>query len=240
MSALQGSLHQLAGYCALVISDDDETGVIWTSVLEEQHFETVSAAAEANAIDPAQVRICDIILLVIMFPTPQLLKLIRFLRNGTDNPILLLLHFYDEAFLLEAFDNGVDDYIFGTISPRLLLFKIRAWLRRVRPRLQRSHPHAPPSSFYLDAARQLLTTGSGSVIKLTYLEFRLMQELMNQPGRVFEAQELGRRIWGYEPSDNTLLKNLVYRLRKKLERDPLNLTVIHAVPGIGYTFNTSP
>jgi len=76
---------------------------------------------------------------------------------------------------------------------------------------------------------------NGGVIQLTNLELRLLYYLMNRPGQTVTTEELNQRVWGYTAeADNTMLKNVVYRLRRKVETDPANPLIIQTVVGMGY------
>jgi len=88
----------------------------------------------------------------------------------------------------------------------------------------------------LDPARRSIVNPDGQVIKLTNLEFRLLHLLMSQPGHVFNAEDIIQSIWGgYGSGDQVLLKNVVYRLRRKLAADPSNPVLVQTGPG-GYYF----
>ncbi len=79
---------------------------------------------------------------------------------------------------------------------------------------------------------------NGAPIHLTNLELRLFYLLMGRPGRTVSAEEIIQRVWGYgQEADNTVLKNTIYRLRKKIEMDPANPLIIQTVASVGYKFN---
>jgi len=76
---------------------------------------------------------------------------------------------------------------------------------------------------------------NGGVVQLTNLELRLLYYLMNRPGQIVTTEELNQKVWGYtSEADNTMLKNVVYRLRRKIEADPANPLIIQTVVGVGY------
>ena len=136
-------------------------------------------------------------------------------------PILLFLPAYHEAEILQAYEAGVDDVVVKPISPAIFLAKIRAWIRRswTVPTAELSQVKA--GKHRLDPARRCLITPDGVGINLTNLEFRLLHLLMSRPGHVFSAEDIIQAIWGgYGNGDHVLLKNVVYRLRRKIEADP--------------------
>jgi DNA-binding response OmpR family regulator len=76
---------------------------------------------------------------------------------------------------------------------------------------------------------------NGGTARLTNLELRLLYYLMNRPDQIVTVEELNQRVWGYNAeADNTMLKNVVYRLRRKIEADPANPLIVQTVPGTGY------
>jgi DNA-binding response OmpR family regulator len=136
-------------------------------------------------------------------------------------PILLFLPAYHETEILEAYAGGVDDVVVKPVSPAIFMAKILAWMRRSwtvpidNLRLVKAGKHR------LDPGRRCLIDPAGVEIRLTNLEFRLLHLLMSRPGFIFSLEEIIESIWGgYGNGDQVLLKNVVYRLRKKIEEDP--------------------
>jgi DNA-binding response OmpR family regulator len=135
-------------------------------------------------------------------------------------PILLFLPTYHETEILEAYHAGVDDVVVKPVSPAIFLAKISAWMRRswTVPTAELSQVKA--GKHRLEPLRRCLVNPEGLDIKLTNLEFRLLHLLMSQPGHVFSAEDIIEALWGgYGNGDQVLLKNVVYRLRKKIEVD---------------------
>ena len=146
-------------------------------------------------------------------------------------PILLFLPAHHETEMLEAYSAGVDECVVKPVSPAIFLAKITSWSRRstTAPLSPRKIPH-----LRLDPARRLALGENGDKIRLTNLEFRLLRLLMNRPGHIFRNDEIIRSVWGMSGvSDQTALKNVVYRLRKKLGED--REYMIQTSPG-GYSF----
>ena len=142
------------------------------------------------------------------------------------SPILLFLPTHHETEILDAYRTGVDECIVKPISPAIFLAKVTAWSR---------HSDTVPTpdqnfgKLSLDPARRIVLSPDGKKIKLANLEFRLLHLLMSRPGYVFKSDEIILAVWGmYGQSDQTALKNVVYRLRKKLDG------------GEGYLIQTSP
>ena len=164
------------------------------------------------------------------------LKVVRQLREQAVIPMLMLASNQTNKFMLEAYEAGIDEYIVKPVEPSLLHAKVKAWLRRtwsipvgMLDALKVGDIHFVP------AERTLLLEGKPPV-RMTNLELRLMYYLMSHPGRIIAAEELCQRVWGSDREVNkSTLKNVVYRLRLKLEPDPTNPHYIRTVGG-GYQF----
>ena len=164
------------------------------------------------------------------------LSVVTQLREQAVIPILLLSSIQTVKFILEAYEAGVDEYIAKPIEPSLLHAKVKAWLRRTW-----SIPVGMLDALkvgdirFIPAERTLLLEGQPP-IRMTNLELRLMYYLMSHAGRTITAEELCQRVWGSDRDVNrSTLKNVVYRLRLKLEPDPTNPHYIRTVGG-GYQF----
>jgi DNA-binding response OmpR family regulator len=138
--------------------------------------------------------------------------------------------------MLEAYEAGIDEYILKPIEPSLLHAKVKAWLRRTW-----SIPVGMLDALkvgdirFLPGERTLILDGKPP-IRMTNLELRLMFYLMSHAGRTITAEELCQRVWGTDREVNkATLKNVIYRLRLKLEPDPTNPHYIRTVGG-GYQF----
>ena len=135
--------------------------------------------------------------------------------------------------MLEAYNVGVDECVVKPISPSIFLAKIVAWSRR-----NWSEPMSPrhTNKLRLDPSHRSAIGGNGQDVRLTNLEFRLLHLLMSRPGYVFKGEDIIQTVWGTQrESDQSLLKNMVYRLRKKLEEEAGETNLIQTWPG-GYSF----
>lgn len=179
----------------------------------------------------------DIILFDIEPAEASVIDRIRDLREQAVIPILLLSGDRTDKFMLEAYHAGVDEYILKPIHPALLQAKVRAWLRR-----SWSIPVDMLDSLKVGDVRFLPSERSIVLdhqppIRLTNLELRLMFYLMSHAGRTVTAEELCHRVWGnYVEGKKTTLKNVVYRLRSKIEMDPAHPHYIRTIAGVGYRF----
>jgi DNA-binding response OmpR family regulator len=161
----------------------------------------------------------------------------RRLRAETVVPILLLTPRNNEAHILEAYLAGADECAVKPISPALFWAKVRAWLRRAWTVSADSLDCLQAGALRLEPTQRQVIRGEGEVIKLTNLEFRLLHLLMSHSGWVLKTDDIVQRVWGfYGNGDSSLLKNVVYRLRRKIDPDPQNPRYIHTEAGLGYRF----
>jgi DNA-binding response OmpR family regulator len=141
--------------------------------------------------------------------------------------------------LLAAYEAGVDEYVALPIGPRLFLAKVTAWLRRSWTVSASALDALHVGPVQLDGKKREVVAPSGRAIKLSNLEFRVLHFLMSHYGQVVETDLLVERVWGYTESEGaSLVKNVVYRLRQKIEPDPSHPRFIRQVAGLGYIFRT--
>jgi len=170
---------------------------------------------------------------------PLAIELVMKFRDETTTPVLMLSSICSHKFILDIYQAGVDEYILKPIQPELLLAKIKAWLRR-----SQVIPHALIDSISFDngklipAERSILLEGLEPV-HLTSLEMRLLYCLIGRRSYTVTSEELCQRIWGEGGGDVMRLKNVVYRLRRKIEADPAKPRHLLTVTGVGYQFKSS-
>jgi DNA-binding response OmpR family regulator len=157
------------------------------------------------------------------------------IRNESDVPIIMLTVRDTDDNVIAALEAGADEYIIKPFSPRQLIARIRALLRRAVKEPQEIL-QAGPLTF--DAERREVHVGEADPIRLTHLETRLLRALMQNPDRVLNNDTLILRVWGPEGATNEMLKQLVYRLRNKLETESGAPSLIETIPNAGYVLNT--
>ena len=150
-------------------------------------------------------------------------------------PILLLTPPRSEASVLEAYDAGVDDYMIKPVSPSMFNAKVRVWLKRAWSASTIMLEPVKIGGMHIFPAERLIIRANGQPVHLTNLELRLLYYLIGHAGKTVTTEELNQRVWGYGgEADNTMLKNVVYRLRRKIEVDPANPLILQTVAGLGY------
>jgi len=221
----------------LLVSDDPETAQIWAYALGQTGVEVVLASSAEEAITRWADGVFDLVLIDVSTPQLDGIDLCQRLRAEAVNPILLLTPTTDEAHLLEAYQAGADECIAKPISPSLLLTKVKTWLRRSWTIPTEALDTLQVGDLHLDPARRQVVSPTGSIVKLTNLEFRLLHLLMSHQTQVLDPNVIIDRVWGYTGGgDTVLLKNVVYRLRRKIEPDPTQPRYIQTLAGEGYTF----
>jgi len=162
--------------------------------------------------------------------------LCRQLRSDYHNPLLFLTYERDERYQLLVYEAGVDDCIQKPIGNSLFLAKVDVWLRATHFRNSGYGQRA--QNFQLDLARRQLALPEGRVVTLTQLEIRLVELFLSNPNITLETGTIIRRVWNdYCEGDSTLLKNLIYRVRRKIESAPHEPQYIQTTFG-GYIFRT--
>ena len=219
----------------LIVSNHQTTGPLWAFGLQQQKLEVVLEPDPANAIQCWSEEIPDLIVLDINLEEKQILELLQKFRAETTTPIILLTSSRNEEFLLETYRVGVDDALFKPINPSLFLAKIKVWLKRSGGISTDTLKPLNVGTLQLFPSERMVLLKNGGAVHLTNLELRLLYYLMNRPGQIVTIEELNQTVWGYAAeADNTMLKNVVYRLRRKIEVDPANPLIIQTIVGAGY------
>jgi DNA-binding response OmpR family regulator len=204
-----------------VVCDRSDTAPVWGYILRQQGLTVILETSLEKAVDRWTTEIPDLVVLDVDVSHRDRMDLYKKFRAVSVTPILLFLPTYHESEILEAYAAGADEVVIKPISPALFLAKIMAWMRRswMVPTAELTQVKA--GKHRLEPARRCMINPNGLEIKLTNLEFRLLHLLMSRPGHVFSAEDIIQAIWGgYGNGDHVLLKNVVYRLRKKIEADP--------------------
>ena len=219
----------------LIVSNQQTTGPLWVFSLQQQKLNVALEAIPANTLARCEAESPDLIILDTNLPEEQTLELIRNLRAEMLTPILLLAPARTDEFVLEAYKAGVDDCIPKPTSPSLFQAKVKVWLRRFGSISSNVLEPIKVGTLQLFPSEKIIILKNGNTVRLTSLELRLLYYLMSRTGRTVTVEELNRRVWGYSnEADNTMLKNLIYRLRRKIEMDPANPQIIQNVAGVGY------
>jgi DNA-binding response OmpR family regulator len=219
----------------LIISDQCELAKTWVPCLSQLRIHA-RMASTISLPDPQSMSQLDIVLLDIYTPGFDIASLCRSVRNRYHSIMLAMTYEHDERLHLQLYQNGVDELIVKPLGVPLFLAKVGVWLRRMEhvthngEKLQAAH-------FHLEPNRKRLVIDNGKTMRLSTLECNLLTLLMSNQGHILEPDLIIDRVWpNYGNGDKDLLKNLIYRLRRKIEPDPSAPQYIHTVNGHGYTF----
>lgn len=218
----------------LIVEDDRNTAALVATYLEREGFATVTVHDGAEALQLALRQEPLFVILDVMLPGLDGWEICRTLRSRSDVPILMLTAREEEVDRLVGLSLGADDYVVKPFSPRELVQRVKAILRRSRPRA--TFPAAPMTAagISLDPARHRVTR-DGRPVNLTAAEFKLLQALLSAPGRVFTRDELLDRLYrGGETVIDRVIDVHIGKLRQKLEADPAAPRLILTVRGFGY------
>jgi len=220
----------------LVVDDELQIVRFVRAYLEEAGYRVVTAGDGQEALYVARHEKPDLVILDILMPGMDGWDFVRRYRQERDTPVIMLTARVDETDQILGLELGADDYVTKPFSPRTLVARVRAVLRRARG--------GPTSAVVLRAGDVVLdreahrvTTG-GREVDLTPTEFALLDALMSAPGRVFTRHDLLDRVLGedayvFERTIDVHVKNL----RRKIEPDPTDPRYVITVRGAGYKFS---
>jgi DNA-binding response OmpR family regulator len=220
----------------LVVDDDIELRNLIAYALRQAGYLVVEAGDGPRALAEFSGEKPDLVILDVNLPQVSGLEVLKRIRAESKTPVMMLTVRASEEDQVQGLDLGADDYLAKPFSPRTLLARIRAMLRRSG--LERS-AQVESGDLVLDPERQSVVVRGGSPVRLTALEFRLLQLLIANAGHTLPTERLTSHVWGDRSTgDRQLLKQLVHRLRQKIESDPADPRYLTTVSGVGYLLRT--
>lgn len=217
----------------LVVDDDRVLADVITFTLHKEGFEVVQAYDGVVALERWQEDKPDLVILDANMPRMGGFEVCRRIRAQSDTPIMMLTVRGDEEDILGGFELGADDYIVKPFSPRQLVARVKAILRRSGAKPHHQEIRAGELTLY-PGDRQLLISAGEEPVSLTHLENLLMEYLMINAGQVLTVKMIIDEVWGPAGGDRDMLRQLIHRLRVKIEPDPAEPVYIQTVPGMGY------
>lgn len=222
-----------------ILVADDEISIrqIVEARLKMAGYDVITAADGAEALELVKLEHPNLIVLDIMMPKMDGLQVCREIRKNMTIPIIMLTAKGDVIDRIQALELGADDYVVKPFSPRELEARIKAVLRRI------VNDNAKQSvikieNIAIDTGKRQVVRGDQK-IKLTEMEFNLLELLASNPGRAYSRSEILHQVWGYrinQYSDTRVVDVHVSRLRSKLEKDPSDPELILTARGTGYMF----
>jgi len=222
----------------LIVDDDRTLSDLVAFTLRREGYETIQVYdGEAALLRWLQDQ-PDLLILDVNLPKRDGFSVCRTIRQQQDDiPIIMLTVRDEEDDMVAGLQIGADDYIYKPFSPRQLVARLQAVLRRAGKTQATAVRQAKNLS--LDTNRREVRIGTAPPIALTALESRLLDYLMANAGQVLPNETIIDHVWGIEGGDRDMLRQLVRRLRGKIEPDPANPLYIETIPGLGYGFSRS-
>ncbi len=217
----------------LVVEDEESYSDALAYMLRKEGFEVAIAATGPDALAEFDRAGADIVLLDLMLPGLPGTEVCRQIRQTSNVPVIMVSAKDDEVDKVVGLELGADDYVTKPYSPRELVARIRAVLRRgAEPDLAPMTLEVGPVR--MDVERHIVTL-DGEDVRLPLKEFELLEMFLRNPGRVLTRGQLIDRVWGSDyVGDTKTLDVHVKRLRAKLESDPGEPTLLTTVRGLGY------
>ena len=207
--------------------------------LDREGYKTISANNGRRGLELVKQELPDLVILDLMLPELDGLSVCKQLRAEPQTksiPIIILTAKSEEADRVLGLEMGADDYVTKPFSPRELVARVRAVLRRSGS-VDEEEPEVIESGVIRIDLRQHLVKVRGVEVELTPKEFDFLKLLLLNPGRAFTREFLLEHLWGYEYFGDTRTVDVhVRRLRQKIEDDPANPEYLETVRGVGYRF----
>ncbi len=220
----------------LIVEDDQNTAALIKTYLEKEGFAASVVHDGEKALEMIKVSEPGFVILDIMLPKMDGWEVCRRLRNFSDVPVLMLTAREEEIDRVLGLSLGADDYVVKPFSPRELMERVKAILRRARPSPAQKEAVLISGRLVLDPEK-LKVTLDGKPVSLTSHEYKLLYALMRSPGRVFSRSELLDHFYQHgEVVVDRVIDVHIGKLRQKIEKDPANPIYIQTVRGFGYRF----
>lgn len=232
----------------LIVEDERDIAQLIQNMLETEGFTCHTCRDGSDALRAVQVLQLDLVILDLMLPSLDGLEICSRIRQQSlvkDPYILMVTARAEEMDRIIGLSTGADDYLTKPFSPRELVARARALLRRSLRGEQSSHLVYQTQSFTVDveqhAAQRHLPGQNPEALDLTSLEFKLLQTFLSHPGRAWSRPQLIDNLWGNDFfGDDRVVDTQVARLRKKIEFNPTQPQFIKTIQGVGYKFEDQP
>jgi two-component system KDP operon response regulator KdpE len=221
----------------LVVDDEERMARFIRLNLEQDGFQVVEAYKGMQAVQVMRDQMPDVILLDVMLPDIDGFEVLQLIREVSAVPVIMLTAKGEEDDRVKGLELGADDYVTKPFSPRELVSRVRAVLRRIETTgLGGKDNIQVDEHLRLDFGRREVWL-DGELVKLRPTEYRLLYHLVQNAGWVMTYDQILSKVWGYEYRDEPHYVRLyVNYLRQKLEKDPANPKYILTERGVGYRF----
>jgi DNA-binding response OmpR family regulator len=216
----------------LIADDDRDLRELIGFTLTQAGYLVMKSGDGPSAVQTFENESPDLVVLDINMPGMSGFQVCEAIRKRSRVPVIMLTVRGEEEDLVRALELGADDYLTKPFSPRTLLARIKALLRRAG--MENTAPLAA-GRVTLDIEEHTVQIGQSEAVRLTKLELRLLQMLLANAGHTVSSDRLLIQVWGHRNSgDRQLLKQLVHRLRQKIEADPAMPQLLQTASGAGY------
>jgi two-component system, OmpR family, response regulator RegX3 len=223
----------------LLVEDERTIRDAVAAYLEKEGFWVTSVADGAEALEQAGRKPFDLVVLDLNLPKVSGEEVCRRIRDASDVPIIMLTAKGSEQEKIKGLEMGADDYLVKPFSPRELVARVRALMRRAHAESDPQRDHMEYDGLTIDLRAHRVTL-DGEDLDLTASEFKLLVTLARYPGRVYPRMELVEKVLGYDfEGYERAIDSHVKNLRAKLGDDPREPRFIHTVTGVGYRFESS-
>ncbi|MDX1520160.1 MAG: response regulator transcription factor [Anaerolineae bacterium] len=226
----------------LVVDDEPNIREVVELYLRREGFEVEVAADGAAALAAIERKIPDLIVLDLMLPLVGGIQVTRALRQGDiDIPIIMLTAKGNESDRIAGLELGADDYVTKPFSPKELVARVKAVLRRVSTKPMGDDQAQPITvgGITINPATRQVHLDDQTEVMLTAKEFDLLWFFMSHPGQVFSRDQLLNNVWGFDfYGDGSTVTVHVRRLREKIEKKPTKPEYVLTVWGVGYKFTS--
>jgi DNA-binding response OmpR family regulator len=216
----------------LVVDDDRVLADVVAFTLRREGYQVILAYDGEAALERWADEAPDLIVLDINLPKMDGFSVCKHIREQAETPILLLTVRSEEDDIVHGLNLGADDYITKPFSPRQLVARTQAIMRRARQ--APTSPIRQVGNMIFNPSQRELVINQGDPISLTPLENRLLDYLMLNAGQVLITDAIIDHVWGHAGGDRDMLRQLVRRLRSKIDVDPDNPSIVTTIPGLGY------
>lgn len=220
----------------MIADDDPRIRNVVRLYLEAEDYKVIEVDNGEKVLDQLGKTQIDLIILDLMMPVVDGWTVCKHVRKSTEIPVIMLTAKGEENDRILGLDLGADDYMVKPFSPRELVARVKAVLRRAETKNSDAHVYRFPGMTINAVTRQVKV--NDQELKLTLKEFDLLHFLVKAPGKVYTRDELLEQIWGFDYcGDGRTVDTHINRLRYKIEEQGGNSSFIKTIRGVGYKFS---